>query len=136
MSVRFQPVFDATRRAARYLKQTLQWPMYYSAAGERGTTEARGFERQRKFDGLQRWDFTPSSPPTAARAVPVLRSLLFRAQGSRPKPRRTPPPHLSAYSSACESSPPPARISAPPLGASRTPSPEASAVAWVLETPS
>ncbi|KAJ6540828.1 hypothetical protein DFH09DRAFT_1282955, partial [Mycena vulgaris] len=34
-----------------------QWLMYYSAAGERGTIESRGLERQRKFDGLQRWKF-------------------------------------------------------------------------------
>jgi hypothetical protein len=31
--------------------------MYYSAAGERGTIEARGLERQRKFDGLRKWKF-------------------------------------------------------------------------------
>ncbi|KAJ7484170.1 hypothetical protein FB451DRAFT_1027999, partial [Mycena latifolia] len=34
-----------------------QWLMYYSAAGERGTIQARGIERQRKFDGLRRWKF-------------------------------------------------------------------------------
>ncbi|KAF7348678.1 hypothetical protein MVEN_01386600 [Mycena venus] len=34
-----------------------QWLMYYLAAGERGTIEARGLERQRKFDGLRRWKF-------------------------------------------------------------------------------
>ncbi|KAJ6523434.1 hypothetical protein DFH09DRAFT_1420794, partial [Mycena vulgaris] len=34
-----------------------QWLMYYSAAGERGTIEARGLERQRKFEGLRRWKF-------------------------------------------------------------------------------
>ncbi|KAJ7670707.1 hypothetical protein DFH06DRAFT_140826 [Mycena polygramma] len=34
-----------------------QWLMYYMAAGERGTIEARGLERQRKFDGLRRWKF-------------------------------------------------------------------------------
>jgi hypothetical protein len=34
-----------------------QWLLYYSAAGERGTIEARGRERQRKFDGLLRWKF-------------------------------------------------------------------------------
>ncbi|KAJ7847512.1 hypothetical protein B0H14DRAFT_3867493 [Mycena olivaceomarginata] len=34
-----------------------QWVMYYSAAGERGTIEARGLERQRKFDGLRKWKF-------------------------------------------------------------------------------
>ncbi|KAJ7670712.1 hypothetical protein DFH06DRAFT_1178752 [Mycena polygramma] len=31
--------------------------MYYMAAGERGTIEARGLERQRKFDGLRKWRF-------------------------------------------------------------------------------
>ncbi|KAJ7484194.1 hypothetical protein FB451DRAFT_1083560, partial [Mycena latifolia] len=34
-----------------------QWLMYYLAAGERGTIEARGLERQRKFDGLRKWKF-------------------------------------------------------------------------------
>ncbi|KAF7352010.1 hypothetical protein MVEN_01163200 [Mycena venus] len=34
-----------------------QWLMYYLAAGERGTLEARGLERQRKFDGLRKWKF-------------------------------------------------------------------------------
>ncbi|KAF7352441.1 hypothetical protein MVEN_01208700 [Mycena venus] len=34
-----------------------QWLLYYLAAGERGTLEARGLERQRKFDGLRRWKF-------------------------------------------------------------------------------
>ncbi|KAJ6529374.1 hypothetical protein B0H19DRAFT_1385014 [Mycena capillaripes] len=34
-----------------------QWLMHYLAAGERGTIEARGLERQRKFDGLRRWKF-------------------------------------------------------------------------------
>ncbi|KAK6988010.1 hypothetical protein R3P38DRAFT_3332199 [Favolaschia claudopus] len=34
-----------------------QWLMYYSAAGERGTVETRGLERQRKLDGLQKWKF-------------------------------------------------------------------------------
>ncbi|KAJ7670697.1 hypothetical protein DFH06DRAFT_140735 [Mycena polygramma] len=34
-----------------------QWLMYYMAAGERETIEARGLERQRKFDGLRRWKF-------------------------------------------------------------------------------
>ncbi|KAJ7154536.1 hypothetical protein C8R46DRAFT_439593 [Mycena filopes] len=34
-----------------------QWLMYYSAAGERGTIEVRGLERQRKLDGLRRWKF-------------------------------------------------------------------------------
>ncbi|KAJ6470190.1 hypothetical protein C8R47DRAFT_1325262 [Mycena vitilis] len=34
-----------------------QWLMFYMAAGERGTIEARGLERQRKFDGLRKWDF-------------------------------------------------------------------------------
>ncbi|KAJ7794760.1 hypothetical protein B0H14DRAFT_3158966 [Mycena olivaceomarginata] len=34
-----------------------QWLMYYSAAGERGTIETRGLERQRKLDGLRKWKF-------------------------------------------------------------------------------
>ncbi|KAK7031864.1 hypothetical protein R3P38DRAFT_3508074, partial [Favolaschia claudopus] len=34
-----------------------QWLMYYRAAGERGTIEARGLERQRKLDGQQKWKF-------------------------------------------------------------------------------
>ncbi|KAJ7106216.1 hypothetical protein C8R44DRAFT_593646, partial [Mycena epipterygia] len=34
-----------------------QWLSYYLAAGDRGTIEARGLERQRKFDGLQKWKF-------------------------------------------------------------------------------
>ncbi|KAJ7340587.1 hypothetical protein DFH08DRAFT_938517 [Mycena albidolilacea] len=34
-----------------------QWLMYYSAAGERGTSEARGLERQSKLDGLRKWKF-------------------------------------------------------------------------------
>ncbi|KAJ7877168.1 hypothetical protein B0H13DRAFT_1449418, partial [Mycena leptocephala] len=34
-----------------------QWLMYYLAAGERGTLETRGLERQRKFDGVCRWKF-------------------------------------------------------------------------------
>ncbi|KAJ7670703.1 hypothetical protein DFH06DRAFT_916571, partial [Mycena polygramma] len=34
-----------------------QWLMYYMAAGERGTIEARGLERQHKFDGLCKWKF-------------------------------------------------------------------------------
>ncbi|KAJ7244310.1 hypothetical protein C8J57DRAFT_982377, partial [Mycena rebaudengoi] len=35
-----------------------QWLMHYDAAGSRGTLEQRGLERQRKYDGLQRWKFT------------------------------------------------------------------------------
>ncbi|KAF7348702.1 hypothetical protein MVEN_01389000 [Mycena venus] len=34
-----------------------QWLMHYLSAGERGTIEARGLERQRKFDGLRKWKF-------------------------------------------------------------------------------
>ncbi|KAJ7474421.1 hypothetical protein B0H11DRAFT_2282259, partial [Mycena galericulata] len=34
-----------------------QWLMYYSAAGERGSIETRGLERQRKLDGLHKWKF-------------------------------------------------------------------------------
>ncbi|KAJ7474416.1 hypothetical protein B0H11DRAFT_1332622 [Mycena galericulata] len=34
-----------------------QWLMYYSAAGEKGSIESRGLERQRKLDGLRKWKF-------------------------------------------------------------------------------
>ncbi|KAJ7087160.1 hypothetical protein C8R44DRAFT_620927 [Mycena epipterygia] len=34
-----------------------QWLLYYDSVGERGTIEECGLERQRKFDGLQRWKF-------------------------------------------------------------------------------
>ncbi|KAJ6472025.1 hypothetical protein C8R45DRAFT_1164782 [Mycena sanguinolenta] len=34
-----------------------QWLMYYSAAGEKGSLETRGLERQRKFDGRVKWKF-------------------------------------------------------------------------------
>ncbi|KAJ7327638.1 hypothetical protein DFH08DRAFT_940873 [Mycena albidolilacea] len=34
-----------------------QWLMFYSAAGEKGSIEARGLERQRKLDGLLKWKF-------------------------------------------------------------------------------
>ncbi|KAJ7117984.1 hypothetical protein C8R43DRAFT_864963, partial [Mycena crocata] len=34
-----------------------QWLLYYDSVGERGTIAERGLERQRKFDGLQRWKF-------------------------------------------------------------------------------
>ncbi|KAJ7244260.1 hypothetical protein C8J57DRAFT_1681059 [Mycena rebaudengoi] len=35
-----------------------QWLMNYDAAGSRGTLAERGLERQRKYDGLQKWKFT------------------------------------------------------------------------------
>ncbi|KAJ7244264.1 hypothetical protein C8J57DRAFT_979863, partial [Mycena rebaudengoi] len=35
-----------------------QWLMHYDAAGSRGTLAERGLERQRKYDGLQKWKFT------------------------------------------------------------------------------
>ncbi|KAJ7106191.1 hypothetical protein C8R44DRAFT_681160, partial [Mycena epipterygia] len=34
-----------------------QWLTHYLAAGEHGTIEARGLERQRKLDGLHKWKF-------------------------------------------------------------------------------
>ncbi|KAJ7191265.1 hypothetical protein GGX14DRAFT_600987 [Mycena pura] len=34
-----------------------QWLLHYDSAGERGSMEDRGLERQRKVDGLQRWKF-------------------------------------------------------------------------------
>ncbi|KAJ7636742.1 hypothetical protein FB45DRAFT_1138603, partial [Roridomyces roridus] len=46
---------SATLLAALLAVLGKQWLMYYSSAGERGTIEARGLERQRKFDGLRRW---------------------------------------------------------------------------------
>ncbi|KAJ7096136.1 hypothetical protein C8R44DRAFT_950832 [Mycena epipterygia] len=47
----------ATLLAALLAVLGKQWLMYYLAAGERGTIEARGVERQRKFDGLRKWKF-------------------------------------------------------------------------------
>ncbi|KAJ7155004.1 hypothetical protein C8R46DRAFT_835314, partial [Mycena filopes] len=44
-----------------------QWLLYYSAAGERGTIESRGLERQRRFDGLRRWHFD-----TIMQSFPIL----------------------------------------------------------------
>ncbi|KAJ7245958.1 hypothetical protein C8J57DRAFT_1678625 [Mycena rebaudengoi] len=35
-----------------------QWLMHYDAAGSRGILAERGLERQRKYDGLQKWKFT------------------------------------------------------------------------------
>ncbi|KAJ7191240.1 hypothetical protein GGX14DRAFT_600932 [Mycena pura] len=34
-----------------------QWLLHYDSAGERGSIEHRGLERQRKVDGLQHWKF-------------------------------------------------------------------------------
>ncbi|KAJ7834655.1 hypothetical protein B0H14DRAFT_2166661, partial [Mycena olivaceomarginata] len=34
-----------------------QWVLKYSAAGQSGTIKARGLERHRKFEGLQKWGF-------------------------------------------------------------------------------
>ncbi|KAJ7032092.1 hypothetical protein C8F04DRAFT_668000 [Mycena alexandri] len=34
-----------------------QWLLYYDSAGEKGTMEQRGIERQNKFNGIQRWKF-------------------------------------------------------------------------------
>ncbi|KAJ7191267.1 hypothetical protein GGX14DRAFT_600991 [Mycena pura] len=34
-----------------------QWLLHYDSAGDRGSIEDRGLERQRKADGLQRWKF-------------------------------------------------------------------------------
>ncbi|KAJ7636749.1 hypothetical protein FB45DRAFT_449543 [Roridomyces roridus] len=48
---------SATLLAALLAVLGKQWLMYYSSAGEKGTIEARGLERQRKFDGLRRWKF-------------------------------------------------------------------------------
>jgi hypothetical protein len=35
----------------------MQWLMYYSTAGNKGTIEARGLECQKKLDGLHKWKF-------------------------------------------------------------------------------
>ncbi|KAK6985063.1 hypothetical protein R3P38DRAFT_2661870 [Favolaschia claudopus] len=74
--IQIQPEFESTPHSLTVVAQSLlyislgstllaallavlgkQWLMYYSAAGERGTIEARGLERQRKLDGLQKWKF-------------------------------------------------------------------------------
>ncbi|KAK6977677.1 hypothetical protein R3P38DRAFT_3472009 [Favolaschia claudopus] len=74
--IQIQPEFESTPHPLTVVAQSLlyislgstllaallavlgkQWLMYYSAAGERGTIEARGLERQRKLDGLQKWKF-------------------------------------------------------------------------------
>jgi hypothetical protein len=34
-----------------------QWLLHYNSAGEHGTIEERGLERQRKVDGMRRWGF-------------------------------------------------------------------------------
>ncbi|KAF7369352.1 hypothetical protein MVEN_00263800 [Mycena venus] len=34
-----------------------QWLLHYNSVGERGTIAERGIERQRKFDGMRRWQF-------------------------------------------------------------------------------
>ncbi|KAJ7802139.1 hypothetical protein B0H14DRAFT_3884747 [Mycena olivaceomarginata] len=34
-----------------------QWILNFSAAGEKGTIEARGIDRQKKLDGLRKWKF-------------------------------------------------------------------------------
>ncbi|KAF8209483.1 hypothetical protein K438DRAFT_1811134 [Mycena galopus ATCC 62051] len=47
----------ATLLAALLAVLGKQWLTYYSAAGEHGTVEMRGLERQRKLDGLRRWKF-------------------------------------------------------------------------------
>ncbi|KAK6977683.1 hypothetical protein R3P38DRAFT_2373747, partial [Favolaschia claudopus] len=74
--IQIQPEFESTPHPLTVVAQSLlyislgstllaallavlgkQWLMYYSAAGERGTIEARGLEHQRKLDGLQKWKF-------------------------------------------------------------------------------
>ncbi|KAJ7644849.1 hypothetical protein FB45DRAFT_300235, partial [Roridomyces roridus] len=48
----------ATLLAALLAVLGKQWLMYYSSAGEsRGTIAERGLERQRKLEGLRRWNF-------------------------------------------------------------------------------
>ncbi|KAK6977649.1 hypothetical protein R3P38DRAFT_3471867, partial [Favolaschia claudopus] len=74
--IQIQPEFESTPHPLTVIAQSLlyvslgstllaallavlgkQWLMYYSAAGERGTIETRGLERQRKLDGLNKWKF-------------------------------------------------------------------------------
>ncbi|KAK7031902.1 hypothetical protein R3P38DRAFT_2521618, partial [Favolaschia claudopus] len=74
--IQIQPEFESTPHLLTVIAQSLlyislgstllaallavlgkQWLMYYSAAGERGTIGARGLERQRKSEGLQKWKF-------------------------------------------------------------------------------
>ncbi|KAK6977673.1 hypothetical protein R3P38DRAFT_2581199, partial [Favolaschia claudopus] len=74
--IQIQPEFETTPSCLTVIAQSLlyislgstllaallavlgkQWLMYYSAAGERGTVEARGLERQRKLNGLEKWRF-------------------------------------------------------------------------------
>ncbi|KAK7031859.1 hypothetical protein R3P38DRAFT_2522550, partial [Favolaschia claudopus] len=74
--IQIQPEFESTPHPLTVIAQSLlyvslgstllaallavlgkQWLMYYSAAGERGTIETRGLERQRKLDGLKKWKF-------------------------------------------------------------------------------
>ncbi|KAJ7850664.1 hypothetical protein B0H14DRAFT_3137601 [Mycena olivaceomarginata] len=55
--IQIQPDLGSTLLAALLAVLGKQWLMYYSAAGERGTIETRGLERQRKLDGLRKWKF-------------------------------------------------------------------------------
>ncbi|KAK6977682.1 hypothetical protein R3P38DRAFT_2581166 [Favolaschia claudopus] len=74
--IQIQPEFDSDPHPLSVIAQSLlyislgstllaallavlgkQWLMYYSAAGERGSIDTRGFERQRKLDGLRKWRF-------------------------------------------------------------------------------
>ncbi|KAK6977692.1 hypothetical protein R3P38DRAFT_2581312, partial [Favolaschia claudopus] len=74
--IQIQPEFESTPHPLTVIAQSLlyislgstllaallavlgkQWLMYYSAAGERGTIETRGLERQRKLDRLKKWKF-------------------------------------------------------------------------------
>jgi hypothetical protein len=47
----------ATLGAALLAVLAKQWLLHYNSAGERGTIEERGLERQRKVDGMRRWGF-------------------------------------------------------------------------------
>lgn len=48
-------VYDTLDCLARGPRQA--WIMHYQVAGSRGTIEERGLERQRKLDGLVKWNF-------------------------------------------------------------------------------
>ncbi|KAJ6553185.1 hypothetical protein B0H19DRAFT_1155869 [Mycena capillaripes] len=47
----------ATLGAALLAVLAKQWLLHYNSAGERGTIEERGLERQRKVDGMRSWGF-------------------------------------------------------------------------------
>ncbi|KAJ7484228.1 hypothetical protein FB451DRAFT_1169296 [Mycena latifolia] len=114
-----------------------QWLMYYSAAGQRGTIEARGLERQRKLDALRSWkfdtamEFSPLCCNSHCSSFPLAFRLSWGNNSAqsvthilpRFSPGQLPVTHY------------------PPLASHGlfgmdfpTPSPEVSPVSWILET--